>query len=404
MKITFASNYFNHHQLPFCEALAACGGVDFLFVEQMAMDEERRAMGWADDLLKPPFVVRLSQENREEIRERILESDVFLIGGDGFDDLIDRRLRMGRPVVRISERIYREGQWKAVSPRGLLHKHRQYVRYKNMPYYLLCAGAYAASDFALIGAFPGKMYKWGYFPVLRTYPDGLPQTKLRADGAVSTPGKGGPVRLCFAARMIPLKHPEYALYLAARIRERAGKDPCGRGILLDMIGGGELEEIMRAKAAADGLADIVTFHGAKTPEEVRNIMETADIFLFPSNHLEGWGTVINEAMNSGCAVIAGAAAGAAPFLIRHGENGLLFRNEDKEDMAGKALQLIDDPARIRAMGRAAYRTVLDSWNAQEAAERFYDFCRCVTTGGTFDAPQEGPLSPAEVIRPFVRPQ
>ena len=33
--------------------------------------------------------------------------------------------------MRVSERLYREGQWKAVSPRGLIHKYREHIRYRN---------------------------------------------------------------------------------------------------------------------------------------------------------------------------------------------------------------------------------------------------------------------------------
>ena len=392
MKITFASNFINHHQLPFCEALAAQDGVDFAFVEREAMDEERRAMGWGTDLVKPSYVMRFTPESAREVEERILASDIFLIGGDGFDDLIDRRLREGKAVVRVSERIYREGRWKAVSPRGLVHKYHQYIRYRKLPYYLLCAGAYTAPDFALIGAFPGKMYRWGYFPALRTYPEGLPDAK-RAGGEDTLPGVSAPLKLCFAARMIPLKHPEYALQLAQKLKER--KDVLPEGFVLDMIGGGMLEDKMRAQAAAMGLSEAVRFHGALRPETVRGLMEEADIFLFPSSHLEGWGTVINEAMNSGCAVIACGAAGAAPFLIRHGENGLLFRDEDRDDFLNKALSLASDPERIREVGRAAYRTIEREWNPGTAAERFLRFCECVNAGSPYEAPSQGPMSRAE---------
>ena len=48
-------------------------------------------------------------------------------------------------------------------------------------------------------------------------------------------------------------------------------------------------------------------------------MEKSHIHLFTSNHLEGWGAVVNEAMNSGCAVVANREAGAVPYLIEHGK-------------------------------------------------------------------------------------
>ena len=46
---------------------------------------------------------------------------------------------------------------------------------------------------------------------------------------------------------------------------------------------------------------------------------------------EGWGAVLNEAMNSGCACIASHAIGSAGFLIEHGENGFVYRDGDMDD-------------------------------------------------------------------------
>ena len=46
-------------------------------------------------------------------------------------------------------------------------------------------------------------------------------------------------------------------------------------------------------------------------------MEQANIFIISSTHEEGWGAVVNEAMNSGCVVIGSHAAGAVPFLIEN---------------------------------------------------------------------------------------
>ena len=38
-------------------------------------------------------------------------------------------------------------------------------------------------------------------------------------------------------------------------------------------------------------------------------MEKCHIHIFTSNHLEGWGAVVNEAMNSGCCEVANVQAG-----------------------------------------------------------------------------------------------
>lgn len=155
MKLTFISNYINHHQIPFCNCFYQELREDFSFIQTEPMEEERVRMGWAVDAHAIPYVHLLYEE--EEICRRLIDDcDLLLAGWMEKEELISARLGSGKPAIRISERIYREGQWKAVSPKGLIHKYKEHIRYRNKPVYLLCAGAYVASDFTLIHAYPGK--------------------------------------------------------------------------------------------------------------------------------------------------------------------------------------------------------------------------------------------------------
>ena len=207
MVITFVSNYINHHQLPFCRAMNALEDVEFHFIQTMLMEQKRVEMGWAVDVTEYPFV-SLLYEDREACKELILDSDVTIFGWTegSIEDLEKRRLSSGKLSFRVSERIYREGQWKAVSPKGLIHKYNEHIRYRNMPVYLLCAGAYVASDFSLIHSYPGKMLKWGYFP------EGNDSGELSPDRDEN--GHRERIRILWAGRLIDLKHPEYAVGVA----------------------------------------------------------------------------------------------------------------------------------------------------------------------------------------------
>ena len=42
--------------------------------------------------------------------------------------------------------------------------------------------------------------------------------------------------------------------------------------------------------------------------------------------------MVNEAMNSGCAVVADHMIGAAPWLIRQGENGRMYRDGEEQEL------------------------------------------------------------------------
>ncbi len=407
MKLTFVSNYINHHQIPLSNELYRALGEEYTFVQTEPMAEERRAMGWGitDETL--PYL-RCYYEEPEACRGLILDSDIVIFGGVEDERYIEERLASGRPVIRYSERLYREGQWKAVSPRGLIRKYKDHTRYRDKEVYLLCSGAYVASDFHIVRAYPGKMLKWGYFTETKQYD---PETLFGAKGSVVEDGPdgakgsvvGGAIdgakvstsrvpEILFAGRFLPLKHPEYAVELAAHLRKQ--------GLLfhLTMVGGGELEEELHRMVSDRGLDDCVTFTGYRKPQEVREFMERADIFLMTSNYLEGWGAVINEAMNSGCAVIADAKIGAVPFLLRHGQNGMVYRDGDMTEFLAYGEQLVRDRELCRRLGQNAYDTIVRLWNPESAANSLLDFAEGILKH-EWRVRDEGPCSPALVISP-----
>ena len=382
MTFTFVSNYINHHQIPLCDALYERLGRGFAFIQTMPMEAERVEMGWGVAENEIPYVMCL-YEDEYECLKRIMESDVVLFGWTGREDIVMPRLQSGKTTLRVSERLYREGQWKAVSPRGLIAKYREHIRYRKENVCMLCAGAYAASDFHLIGAYPDKLFKWGYFTKLRTYGDGA--------FAAMKP-KEGPLQIVWAGRFIPLKHPEYAVRLGAALQKN------GHAFRIHMLGGGELEAALKQEIRREGLSESFVFYGYTGPEQVRDVMEKCHIHLFTSNHLEGWGAVVNEGMNSGCVEVVDARVGAAPFLIRHGENGLLYQSGSYDEMEALVFDLFENWEARRAMGRAAYETIRDMWNAEHAAAALLQFSDRLRQGKIVPE-KEGPLSPAPVIKP-----
>lgn len=395
MKLTFVSNYINHHQIPMSNELYRALCADYTFVQTEPMAEERKAMGWGIVGEKIPYL-RYYYEEPEACRQLILTSDIVIFGGVEDERYIAERLASGRPVIRYSERLYREGQWKAVSPRGLIKKYKDHTRYRNKEVYLLCSGAYVASDFHIVRAYPGKMLKWGYFTETKQYDlDALFGAKGSVvDGGIDGAKAGAPrvPEILFAGRFLPLKHPEYAVELAAHLRR------LGLPFHLTMVGGGELEEELHRMVSDRGLDNCVTFTGYRKPQEVRTFMEKADIFLMTSNYLEGWGAVINEAMNSGCAVIADAKIGAVPFLLCHGQSGMVYRDGDPAEFLTYGEQLVRDRELCRRLGQNAYDTIVRLWNPESAAEALLDFAEGILKH-EWRVREEGPCSPALVISP-----
>lgn len=387
MKLTIVSNYINHHQIPLADALYQRIGADFAFVQVCQMEEERIRMGWGSAVGSLPYL-KLYYEEQEQCARLILDSDVVVFGGVEDERYIKPRLDAGKIVIRASERLYREGQWKSISPRGRKKKYEDHTQYANAPVYLLCHGAYVASDFNIVHAYPDKKYVWGYFPEVRRYDlDALFFRKKHFDQS------GKPeVRLLWAGRFLKLKHPEYAVRAAKYLEQRQ------ISFHLDMVGGGEMEEPLRRMVERWRLEHRVTFHGFQPPQNVRGFMEESDIFLFTSNYLEGWGAVLNESMNSACAVVAGSGIGAVPVLMRHGENGLVYRTGCFRQFKEQVLLLCEDAALRGRLGRNAYQTMAFLWNPETAADRLYRFCEGLTRK-CVQPEREGPLSPAPLIAP-----
>lgn len=382
MTFTFVSNYINHHQIPLCEALYHRLGEHFCFIQTMPMEQERVNMGWSVDVRRLPYVLCL-YEDEFLCLKKIAESDVVLFGWTGREDIVQTRLASGKPVIRVSERLYREGQWKAVSPRGLAAKYREHIRYRRENVCMLCAGAYTASDFHLIGAYPNKLFQWGYFPPFRQYTEKELMARKASDDTL---------QFVWAGRFIALKHPEYTVRLADTLYHR------GYRFRMHLLGDGELLPEIRRQVQERGLTDVFQFYGYQTPDEVRDVMERCHIHLFTSNYLEGWGAVVNEGMNSGCVEVVNAQVGAAPYLIRHGSNGLVYPDDSYDRLEETVLSLVEHWDERKEMGLEAYRTIRDCWNAEHAAQELLRFAQGLCCG-EITAAAQGPLSRAVPIRP-----
>lgn len=381
MKITFVSNYINHHQIPLAEELYAVLGEEYRFIQTEEMEAERIQMGWDSHTESLPYLLKY-YEKPAECKKLIADSDVVVFGGTDDESYITARLQEQKPVIRCSERLYKSGQWKAVSPRGLRKKYLDHTRYRKSPVYLLCAGAYVPCDFHIVKAYPGKMFRWGYFP---------PFVPHDVEKLLEEKKKHSVPRLLWSGRFIDWKHPDDAAALAAYLKSR------GLEFELVMVGGGELEPALKEQIEQEKLTEHVHLTGFLQPADVRRQMEQADIFLFTSDYKEGWGAVLNEAMNSGCAVVANVAAGSSAYLVEHGENGLLYRNKNREQFFRQVEYLLKKPEERQRLGRNAYETIADTWNAKKAAKALLMLCQRLLGEEKVLPLKEGPGSAAPII-------
>ena len=374
MRIYFFSSFFNHHQKYLCDALYRETGGLFRFIETMPMPQERVALGYSID--SEPYV-RDWRRFREDDGNVLADA---VIMGSAPEKFLEPYIKKNIPIFRFSERPLRKGLEPLKYP-------VRFVRYRkrnpaSKPIYLLCAGAYTALDYHRFGMFGGRMFRWGYFPAARTY-DSISDMLMKKDSR----------KLLWAGRFIPLKHPDAVLRAAKRLHEE------GVSFSLDFIGMGEMENMLREYINEHQLTSCVRLLPSMPPDEVRSHMEQAGIYLFTSDGREGWGAVLNESMNSGCAVIASHAVGSVPYLIKNGENGLVYRSGDEEELYRRMRYLLENPHEQKQLGGNAYRTIVGDWNADTAAKRLLQLMENLRqpTGEITDYPT-GPCGKAEIIR------
>jgi len=352
MKVTFFSNFLNHHQLPFCLEMKKILGDNFKFVASEKIPDDRIKLGYDDMNKSYDFVVR-TYENEEEAYKLGIESDVVIIGSAPVK-YVKERIKNKKLTFRYSERIHKGG-FKFRTYLSLI-KHYTFKERKNV--YLLCSSAYSSYDFNRSFAYIGKCYKWGYFPEVKEYD--LDNLFKKKNNKVD--------EILWVGRFLDWKHPEKVIEVVKKLKEENYK------FHVKMIGIGPMFDEINDLINKYKLNDVVKLMGAVNNKEVRSYMEKANIYLFTSDYNEGWGAVLNESMNSGCAVVASHAIGATPFLIKNNENGLVYKDESLDDLYIKVKKIINNKKLQKKLGTNAYKTMTKYWNAECAAKELLKLC------------------------------
>ncbi len=377
MKLTFFSSVLGYHQEGLAKAFYNIPGVDYHCVVYGDLPEYRKQAGFKNLADQYPFVVKAyTQEGTEKTKELIRESDVVIIGAAP-NNVIEECVNNGTETYLFSERFFKKGIWRAFIPQIRRKVINRAAKYTKPNFKVLCASAYLPYDLSLCG-WRGKAYQWGYFPeVVKHDIDELLSKKATGDK---------PIKILWAARFLELKHPEKALQVAIHLKK------INLPFHMDIIGYGELENLIKEEIVKNELSDYITFLGKKTAPEVRSAMENADIFLMTSDYNEGWGVVINESLNSGCVVFADAAAGASRYLINDGENGFVYKNQDIKTVFPIIEKIIRDEKYRKEIQKNAYYYMINEASPEVAAKRFVALCK-----GEAEY-KKGVCSPAPIIK------
>lgn len=380
-RFCFFSNYLTHHQLPFCLEMVKLTGGNFVFVETETLPQERKSLGYKALGEQYDFVINTTKGAEYEKRAmEIAKSADVMIFGSAPGKYLRARMKENKLTFRYSERIFKKRE------REILRRAKYTaitLPYRNKKLYYLFSSAYAAKDYSRCCARRDKMFKWGYFPETKRYEsiDEIMAAKR-------------PHSILWAGRLIDWKHPDVPIKLAKRLKED------GVDFDLNIIGNGVMEDELREMIAKERLESCVHMLGSMSPDSVREHMERSEIYLFTSDFNEGWGAVLNESMNSACALLASHAIGATPFLLDNGNNGYVYTYEKDslEDPYEKLKALLNSSELCREYGARAYETIKDEWSAGVAAKRVCELAEAIESGEDVNIYEKGPCSRAEILK------
>lgn len=137
-------------------------------------------------------------------------------------------------------------------------------------------------------------------------------------------------------------------------------------VKLKIVGTGPLECELKEAVSEAGLTN-VEFLGHRAGAELRDLYRGALFVVVPSECYENSPLTIYEALAYGKAVV-GSSMGGIPELVLHGENGLIFRAQDHESLAGCLSELWSEPALATRMGRRG-RQLAESQYGPDAHHR-----------------------------------
>jgi glycosyltransferase involved in cell wall biosynthesis len=123
----------------------------------------------------------------------------------------------------------------------------------------------------------------------------------------------------------------------------------------------------------EGVEDHVVFLGELPPSHLRSWYATADVVVLPS-HTEGLGRVLLEAQAMGKPVVS-YDVGGIRVAVRDASSGILVEKGDARALAGRILELLEDPDRRKLMGRLGREHVIARFSLTSLVERHEQFYR-----------------------------
>ncbi len=138
-----------------------------------------------------------------------------------------------------------------------------------------------------------------------------------------------------------------------------------------LVFGGGWERLQAETPAREG----IEFRGGIPHAQfLRSLVDEVDIWVHPAR-IETQGLVLCEALQAGCAVVAGRNSGAVSWTLDYGRAGLLVDVEDANELAEGMRTLIDRREHALQMVSRGRQFVRDNFAAERIVDLHLDFYR-----------------------------
>lgn len=144
--------------------------------------------------------------------------------------------------------------------------------------------------------------------------------------------------------------------------------------ILALAGQGTMEEELRARATAAGVAERVRLLGDVPQDDVAKFLAEADVVAAPSvrddsGNVDGLPNFVLEALASAAPLVTTGAGGIG--AVAHPERtALVVPERDSKALAAALRRLLADPAAARALGERGRALVCEQFGWDRAAQRF----------------------------------
>lgn len=349
MSILFVSPDLTHHLVPFFKSLFKYYGEENCTFAVLSPSPERLRMGFPEYHEK--WIFEAYRHPTSDYHKLWQSADIIITRSWDDAKLIKEALTNGKIVFYASERWYRPpiGLKRLLFPKyiKIYLSFLKLSAYKNFHY--LAMGFYAGLDFKKMWLCQNRILSFGYFTPFTNTQNTITKSKDK-------------IKLIWVGNMLKLKRVKDILCVYKDLKSKYNISLC-------IIGEGPERKSLEQYSLKNGLKDI-KFYNFMPNEEVKQMMMDADIYIFPSNGYEGWGAVVNEAMQSKCAVIASQETGAARSMIKNNINGITFPTGNRKALKSAITSLLDNPELLNNIKENGFETITKAWSADEAAKRF----------------------------------